>query len=106
VRLRERCKRHEADEAAIDLLGKIFANEVSLARDVDSSPHGQGFGIKMERVYTVSIESINEGGGIPRHICQLCDSDQTWKHPEKDILILLVLLGLASSGTFSIVNEH
>jgi hypothetical protein len=79
VRLQQRCRRHGADEAAIDLLGKTFANEVSLGTLIrpltDAEPETE-FGTETGKVYIAPLESTNdEEGGVPRHICRLCQPD-------------------------------
>ena len=89
-RLKQRCREHGADEGAIDLLGKIFADEVSevaLTRSLTDAEAETGeFGIVTGKVYTAFLEPIDEGeGAAPRYICRLCHSDQTWRHA-KDVV--------------------
>lgn len=87
-RLQKRCKKQGADDGAIRLLGKIFANGVSLEALIlpfmDAEAGNEGFEIGTGRAYTAFLESTNEVG-VPRYICRLCHGDQTWKHT-KDIL--------------------
>lgn len=87
-RLQQRCKKQGADDGAIGLLGKIFANGVSLEalilRLMDAGVETEEFEIRMGKAYTAFLESTNELGAF-RYICRLCHSDQTWKH-SKDVL--------------------
>lgn len=89
-RLQKRCKEQGADEGAIGLLGKVFANEVShaaLTRSLtDEEVETKELGIVTGKVYTAFLEPTDEGrGDAPRYICRLCHSDQTWKHA-KDVV--------------------
>jgi len=90
VRLQQRCKRQGADEGAIGLLGRIFANEVSLealTRQVtDTEAEIKEFGIDNGKVYNALLGYLDEEDGVvPRHNCRLCHSEKTWKHP-RDVL--------------------
>jgi len=90
VRLQQRCRRQGADEGAIGLLGKIFANEVSLLaltrQLTDTEAETKEFGIENGKVYNALLEYLNEEDGVvPRYNCRLCHSEQTWKHP-RDVL--------------------
>jgi hypothetical protein len=89
TRLQHRCKGQGADEGAIGLLGKIFANDVNLealTRPITDAESVTEFGNVTGKVYIVLLKSTNdEEGGVPRHICRLCHSHQTWKHP-KDVV--------------------
>ena len=89
-RLQERCRKQGADEGAIGLLGKVFANGVSeaaLTRSLtDEEVETRELGIVTGKVYTVFLEPTNEGkGAAHRYICRLCHSDQTWKNA-KDVV--------------------
>ena len=89
-RLQQRCRKQGADEDAIGLLGKVFANEVSkkaLTRSLtDEEAETKELGIVTGKVYTAFLEPTDEGeGAVPRYICRLCHSDQTWKHA-KDVV--------------------
>ena len=87
-RLQKRCKKQGADDGAVRLLGKIFANGVSLEALIlpfmDAEAGTEEFESGTGRAYTAFLESTNEVG-VPRYICRLCHGDQTWKHT-KDIL--------------------
>jgi len=90
VRLQQRCKRQGADEGAIELLGKVFANEVSLealTRPLtDAEVHTEEFGVETGRIYTVFLETINEEEGVVSYyVCRLCHTKQIWKN-HKDVL--------------------
>jgi len=90
VRLQQRCKRQGADEGAIGLLGKIFANGVSLEALTrlltDTEAETKEFGIDNGKVYNALLEYLNEEEGVvPRYHCRLCHSEQTWKH-HRDVL--------------------
>jgi hypothetical protein len=87
VLLQQRCKKQGADNGAIALLGKIFANGVSLEALMHTlTDENEEFGIEMGRAYTVLLESTNVGESvISRYTCRLCHSDLTWKHA-KDVL--------------------
>ena len=83
-RLEQRCRKQGADEGAIGLLGKVFANEVSqeaLTRSLtDAEVETNEFGIVTGKIYTAFLEPTDEGeGATPRYICRLCHSEQTWK---------------------------
>jgi hypothetical protein len=85
VRLQQRCWRQGADEGATGLLGKVFANEVSLEALTrlltDAEVETKEFGVETGRVYIAFLEAVNEEGGVePRYVCRLCHSEQTWKH--------------------------
>jgi len=90
VRLQQRCRRQGADEGAIGLLGKVFANGVSLealTRQVtDTEAETKEFGIDNGKVYNALLGYLDEEDGVvPRYNCRLCHSEQTWKHP-RDVL--------------------
>ncbi len=90
VRLQQRCRRQGADEGAIVLLGKVFANEVSLkalTRPLtDAEEETKEFGVGTGRVYIAFLETINEGEGVGTYyVCRLCHSAQIWRH-HKDVL--------------------
>jgi hypothetical protein len=83
-RLQQRCRKQGADEGAIDLLGKVFANgvglEVLMRPLTDAEVETNELGIVTGRVYTAFLEPTYEGeGATPRYICRLCHSDQAWK---------------------------
>jgi hypothetical protein len=85
VRLQQRCRRQGADEGAIGLLGKVFANEVSLEALTrlltDAEVETTEFGVETGSVYIALLETTDEGEGLePRYVCRLCHSEQTWKH--------------------------
>jgi len=89
-RLEQRCMKQGADEGAIGLLSKVFANEVSqeaLTRSLtDAEVETNEFGIVTGKIYTAFLEPTDEGeGATPRYICRLCHSEQTWKHA-KDVV--------------------
>ena len=87
VRLQQRCRGQGADEGAIGLLGKIFANGVSLEALrrllTDAEAETNEFGIKTGMIYTALLEHPDEEND--RYTCRLCHSEQTWKH-HKDVL--------------------
>ncbi len=90
ARLQQGCRKQGADEDAIGLLGKVFANEISqaaLTRSLtDEEVETKELGIVTGKVYTAFLEPTDEGRGAPpRYICRLCHSDQTWKHA-KDVV--------------------
>ena len=89
VRLQQRCKGQGADEGAIELLGKVFTNEVSLEaltrRLTDAEIETKEFGIVRGKIYIAFLESINEEGTRTHYACRLCHSGQIWKHP-KDVV--------------------
>lgn len=90
VRLQQRCREKGADESLIALLGKIFANDVSLEALIrpltDAEAETKEFGIETGKVYTAFLGYANEEEGVPpRYICRLCHGTQTWKH-SKDVL--------------------
>jgi hypothetical protein len=85
LRLQQRCRRQGADEGAIGLLGKVFANEVSLEaltrQLTDAEVERREFGVETGSVYIALLETTNEEEGVvARYVCRLCHSDQTWKH--------------------------
>ena len=88
-RLQQRCRRQGADEGALEKLGKVFANGVSLealTRPLtDAEAHTEEFGVETGRIYTVFLETINEEGVVPHYVCRLCHTDKVWKH-HKDVL--------------------
>jgi len=84
-RLQQRCRRQGADEGAVGLLGKVFANEVSLEaltrQLTDAEVHTKEFGVETRRIYVVFLETINEEEGVvPRYACRLCHTERIWKH--------------------------
>jgi len=86
VRLQQRCRRQGADEDAIGLLDKIFANEVSLEALTrlltDTEAETKEFGIDNGKVYNALLGYLNEEDGVvPRYHCRLCHSEQTWMDP-------------------------
>jgi len=90
VRLQQRCRRQGADEGAIGLLGKIFANEVSLEALTrlltDTEAETKEFGIDNGKVYNALLEYLDEEDGVvPRYNCRLCHSEKTWMH-HRDVL--------------------
>jgi hypothetical protein len=90
VRLQQRCWGQGTDEGAIGLLGKVFANEVSLGALTrlltDAEVETKEFGVETGRVYIAFLETVNEEEGVePRYVCRLCHSERTWKH-HKDAL--------------------
>ena len=111
-RLKQRCRKQGADEDAIGLLGKVFANEVSkkaLTRALtDEEAETKELGIVTGKVYTAFLEPTDEGEGVaPRYICRLCHSDQTWKHA-KDVVRHLKRdhLGLADTCNQWYASSH
>jgi len=89
-RLQQRCRRQGADEGAVGLLGKVFANEVSLEALkrplTDAEVHTNEFGVETGRIYVVFLETINEEeGAVPHYVCRLCHTKKIWKH-HKDVL--------------------
>jgi hypothetical protein len=89
-RLEQRCRKQGADEVALGLLRKVFANEVSqeaLTRSLtDAEVETNELGIVKGKVYTAFLDLTDEGeGAAPRHICRLCRTGQTWKHA-KDVV--------------------
>lgn len=91
ARLQQRCREKGADEGVVSLLGKIFADEVSLEALIrpltDAEVETKEFGIKTGKIYTAFLEYTNEESVASRCICRLCHmhSKQTWKH-SKDVL--------------------
>ena len=87
VRLQQRCRGQGADEATIGLLGKIFADEISLEALTrlltDAEAEANEFGIKIGMIYTALLDHPNEEND--RYACRLCDGAQTWRH-HKDVL--------------------
>ena len=88
--LQQRCRRQGADEGAIELLGKVFIGGVGLAPLTrlltNAEAETKEFGIETGMIYTAFLEYSNEGGDVvPRFVCRLCHSEQTWKH-HKDVL--------------------
>jgi len=88
-RLQQRCKRQGADEGGIELLGKVFADEVSRealkGSLTDAEAHTKELGVETGRMHVVFLETINaEEGGVPHYVCRLCHAKKTWKH--KDVL--------------------
>ena len=110
-RLQQRCRRQGADEDAVCLLGKVFVNEVSekaLTRSLTDEVETEELGIVTGKVYTAFLEPTDEGeGAVPRYICRLCHSDQTWKHA-KDVLRHLKRdhFGLADTCNKWYVSRH
>jgi hypothetical protein len=85
LQLQQRCRRQGADEGAIELLGKAFANEVSLealTRPLtDAEVETKEFGVEAGRVYIAFLETTDEEEGVePRYVCRLCHSERTWKN--------------------------
>jgi hypothetical protein len=90
ARLQQRCRGQGADEGAIGLLGKVFANGVSLEALIrqltDEEADTNEFGIETGRIYIAFLETINDEEGVVSHyVCRLCHTEQTWKH-HKDAL--------------------
>ena len=90
VLLQQRCRGQGADEGAVVLLTKVFANEVSLEAltrpltDVEAGT--EEFGMGTGKVYTAFLGSTSKEGHVsPRYVCRLCHGGQTWKH-SKDVL--------------------
>jgi hypothetical protein len=91
LRLQQQYRRQGADDGAIELLGKLFANEVSLEaltrQLTDEEAERTEFEVETGSVYIALLKSTNEEeeGVEPRYVCRLCHSEQTWKH-HKDVL--------------------
>ena len=90
VRLQQRCRRQGADEGAIGMLGKVFADEVSLKALTrlltDEEVETKEFGIETGRVYIAFLDAINKEEDAGTHyVCRLCHSEQIWKH-HKDVV--------------------
>ena len=91
VRLQHRCREKGVEESVVTLLGKIFADEVSLEALIrpltDVEVETKEFGIETGKIYTAFLKYTNEASVDPRFICRLChvQSKQTWKH-SKDVL--------------------
>ena len=89
IRLQQRCRRQGADEGAIELLRKVFTNEVSLkalTRPLtDAEVDTKEFGVETGRVYIAFLGTIDEEGVGLYYVCRLCHSKQIWRH-HKDAL--------------------
>jgi hypothetical protein len=87
--LQQRCRGQGADEGAIGLLGKVFANAVSLEALIrqltDAEADTKEFGIETGRIYNVFLETTDEEGVVSHYACRLCHTEQIWKH-RKDVL--------------------
>ena len=87
VRLQQRCRSQGADESAIGVLGKIFADEISLEalsrRLTDAEAETKEFGIDTGMLYTALLEHPDEEND--GYACGLCDIEKTWKH-HRDVL--------------------
>ena len=87
VRLQQRCRSQGADESAIGLLGKIFADEISLdalsRRLTNAEAETNEFGIRTGMLYTALLEHPDEEND--GYACGLCDIEKTWKH-HRDVL--------------------
>ena len=87
ARLQQRCRSQGADEGAIGLLGKIFADEISLEaltrRLTDTEAETKEFGIDTGMLYTALLEHPDEEND--GYACRLCHSEKTWKH-HRDVL--------------------
>ena len=87
TRLQQRCRTQGADEGAIELLGKVFTDDVSLkalTRPLtDAEIETDEFGVETGRVYITFLETINEEEGVGTYyVCRLCHSEQIWRHQE------------------------
>ena len=85
--LQQRCRSQGADDGAIRILGKIFADKVSLEALkrplTDAEAETKEFGIKAGMVYTALLKHPDEEND--GYTCRLCHSGQTWKH-HRDVL--------------------
>ena len=90
ARLQQRCRIQGADEGAIGLLAKVFANEISLEALIrlltDAEVDTKEFGFETGRIYIAFLDPINEEEGeAPYFVCRLCHTEQVWRH-HKDVL--------------------
>lgn len=83
-RLQHRCREQGAEERAVQLLGWIFADEVSLEaltrrrsyRDLATN----GLEVQSGKVYTALLEHRDVDN---RYVCRLCDSGKSWKRAKE-----------------------
>ena len=85
IRLQQRCREQGADEGAIELLGKVFTNDVSLealTRPLtDAEVETNEFGVETGRVYIAFLKAISDEECIGVfYVCRLCHSEQIWRH--------------------------
>ena len=85
IRLQQRCRRQGADEGAIELLGKVFTNEVTLEaltrRLTDAEVETNEFGVETGRVYIAFLKAISDEECVEAfYVCRLCHSEQIWRH--------------------------